>query len=284
MKKLSICAVAVCLATPAFAQSIVPSQGFYAGLGGSVNSTHYNDQQITATGISDTYSTATGAKLASGTATGPAVSPSLGNETGIAPNLQAGYFRKFDNSNWLVGGKLSYSYINNQSTSPRFLVPQYGSFGTTSFTGNAVVQSYQVNVRQQVSLMPYVGYTFDRSYVYLGAGPTLSQVQTKINGVIGFADINGNRTDISGTPQNFSNTDWVWGVGATVGATYFLDSSWFIDVNYTIGTTQNKTANYNSAFRNVNANTGLTYAGSLVGTSSGSTTTQGFGITINKAF
>ncbi|MGG2362629.1 hypothetical protein ACE4Z5_27350, partial [Salmonella enterica] len=82
----------------------------------------------------------------------------------------------------------------------------------------------------------------------------------------------------------FSNTDWVWGVGATVGATYFLDSSWFIDVNYTIGTTQNKTANYNSAFRNVNANTGLTYAGSLVGTSSGSTTTQGFGITINKAF
>lgn len=283
MKKSFICATALLLTSPAFAQSIVPSQGFYVGLGGSVNSTSYNDQALTATGTSDTYDTATGRFLQSGSATGPAVSPELDTKTGIAPNLQAGYFHKFS-SNWLVGGKLSYSYLNNKSTSQRFLVPQYGSFGTTTFTGNAVVQSFQVNVRQQVSLMPYVGYTFDRSYVYLGAGPTLSQVQTKINGVIGFADINGNRTDISGAAQNFSNSEWVWGAGATVGATYFLDSSWFIDVNYTIGATQNRTANYNSTFRNVNANTGLTYAGQLIGSSSGTTTTQSFGITINKAF
>ncbi len=283
MKKILVCTAALLVSAPAFAQSIVPTQGFYLGLGGSVNSTSYNDQSMTATGVSDTYRTSTGQFLSSGTATGPAVSPELDTKTSIAPSLQAGYFHKLS-SNWLVGGKLSYSYLDNKSTSSRFLVPQYGSFGTTSFTGNAVVQSFQVNVRQQVALMPYVGYTFDRSYVYLGAGPTLSQVQTKINGVIGFADINGNRTDISGTAQNFSNSEWVWGAGATIGATYFLDSSWFIDVNYTIGATQNKTANYNSSFTNVNANTGLTYTGQLIGTSSGTTTTQSFGITINKAF
>ncbi len=285
MKKILTCtAAALLLSTPAFAQSVVPKQGFYLGAGGGVGSSSFGDQSITATGTSDTYRTSTGTFMSSGTATGPAVDRSLDTKTSITPSLQAGYFRQFEGSNWLVGGKLTYNYLNNKSTDSRFLIPQYGSFGATSFTGNAVVQSFSVNVRQQVALMPYVGYTFDRSYIYLGAGPTLSQIESKINGVIGFADINGNRTDISGTPQNFSNSDWVWGGAVQIGATYFLDSSWFVDVNYTLGATQNKTANYNSTFTNVNANTGLTYTGTLVGSSEGSTMTQMFGITINRKF
>ena len=123
-------------------------------------------------------------------------------------------------------------------------------------------------------------YRREQNRVRSGAGPTLTQINTNIDNLIGFADIKGNRTDISGTPQNLSSSQWVVGGAVTVGATYFLDSSWFIDLNYNFAMTPNQTANYSSTFNNTNVN----YSGSLIGSSSAKTTTQTISISINKAF
>ena len=287
MKKLRVFAVplALCAAQGiASAQSIVPNRAFYFGLGGSVNTTDFNNQSIEATGLSDAYNKTTGAYMSSGTAGGPPVSLGMGSQTGFAPVVQAGYFEHFQSSQWLWGAKFGYNGLGQSSTTNSFLIPQYGSYGATPFTGNAVVQSFKTNIAHQFSLIPFIGHSFEKGFVYAGAGPTLSQINTNIDNLIGFADIKGERTDISGAPQNFSSSQWVVGGALTVGATYFLDASWFIDVNYNISTTPNQTANYSSTFNNTNGNTNVNYSGSLIGSSTAKTTTQAVIISINKAF
>ena len=174
--------------------------------------------------------------------------------------------------------------LRDCSKTDNFLIPQYGSYGATSFTGNATVRTFKTNVSHQFALMPFIGHSFDRSFVYAGAGPTLTQLNTNIDNLVGFADIKGNRTDISGTPQNFSSSQWVVGGAVTVGATYFLDASWFIDLNYNFAMTPNQTANYSSTFNNTNGNTNVNYSGSLIGSTSAKTTTQTISLSINRAF
>lgn len=66
--------------------------------------------------------------------------------------------------------------------------------------------------------------------------------------MVGSADINGDRQDISGAPQNFSGSAWAFGGAATVGATYFLDSFWFVDLNYKYAVTVNQKFNYASTY------------------------------------
>ena len=185
---------------------------------------------------------------------------------------------------WAIGAKFSYSYMGGSSaTTNRILIPQYGTYPSgASFTGNAVAASYQKTIKNQISLIPYFGQSFDRSTIYFGVGPTLSQANTKIDNLIGFADLNGVRTDVSGTPQNFSATQWVYGGAAMLGGTYFLDKAWFLDFSYTYAMTQNKTSNYYSTFDNPGTTT--SYKGSLIGSSTGTASIQTVGLTINKLF
>ena len=264
------------------AASKVPDSALYIGLGASANSVEFNDQDIQATGISDTYDTTSGALLASGSAGGPAVDLSMDSQSSLSPTLQLGYFQHFDNSPWLWGAKFSYNYLSTDSTTKNFLIPQYGSFGTTAFTGNAVVHSFETEIKHQMSLVPYIGHSFADGFVYLGAGLTLSQINTEIDGLIGFADINGTRTDISGQPTDFSSSQWSHGGIGTLGGTYFLDSSWFLDFNYNYAVTENRTARYSEPFTNPTPT--KTYTGTLIGSSSGSVTSQSIALSINKAF
>jgi opacity protein-like surface antigen len=282
MKKLCILMVAVSFSGPAFAQA-VPKKAFYIGLGGGANVTNFSDQSITAIGVSNASNTTTGAHVASGSAGGPPINLGLDSDTSFSPVVQAGYFQQIMDTRWLWGAKFSYSYVHSKSTSNAFLIPQFGSFGATAFTGNAVARSFQAGVDHQLAFIPYVGYLFDRSYIYLGVGPTMSRVKTRIDDLIGFADINGSRTDISGTAQTFTSGGWIVGGAVTIGTTYFLDQSWFLDFNYTYGATAKKTASYYSTFLNVNPNNNTTYNGSLIGNSVGSSSTQSFAVTINKA-
>jgi opacity protein-like surface antigen len=92
--------------------------------------------------------------------------------------------------------------------------------------------------------MPFIGYSFEKGFVYLGGGPTGSNTQTNIRSLVGFADINGVPTDISGAPQDFTGSGWVAGGAGTVGGTYFLSHSWFIDIAYTYARTTDQTFNY----------------------------------------
>ena len=266
------------------AETIVPNSAFYIGVGASLNSVDYKNQDLAATGYSNVYRKSTGTLLSSGSAGGPPVNLSMGSQTGVAPMAQLGYFKHFEDSKWLWGAKFTYNGIDLSSTTENFLIPQSGSFGSTSFTGNATVRSFKTNIQQQFSFIPFIGHSFEKSYVYAGAGPTVSQINTNINNLIGFADINGRQTEVSGTPQNFSSSQWVVGGTIMVGATYFIDSSWFIDVNYNIAMTPTQTANYSAPFSNTNGNSSYNYIGLLTGNSSAKTTTQTVSLSINRAF
>ncbi|HCN70758.1 MAG TPA: hypothetical protein DIS96_03215 [Pusillimonas sp.] len=264
--------------------SMVPDSGAYFGLGFGVNSTQFKDQKLEATGTSNVTNTATGTLVSSGTAGGPPVGIGMGTINGISPAVQAGYFEKLQGTDYLWGVKFSYSYQGGSTATEDFIrIPQYGSFSNgTPFTGNAIARSYQKTGNHQFSLIPYFGRAFDRGTIYVGVGPTLSQVNTQINDLIGFADINGNRTDISGSAQSFSASQWVWGAAVMLGGTYYLDKSWFLDFSYTYSVTQDKTANYYSTYNNPASPN--TYSGSLIGSSTGTATTQSASLSLNRVF
>jgi hypothetical protein len=87
------------------------------------------------------------------------------------------YFRHFGDGAWLWGTRLSYSYLGTTSSLPNLVIPQFGSTtnpNVSSFSGYSVTGSYSVSVYHQTSFMPFVGRSFDNSFVYAGAGPSLS--------------------------------------------------------------------------------------------------------------
>src|SRR5262249_39939983 len=151
------------------------------------------------------------------------------------PLVQLGYFQHFGDSDWLWGVKGSYSYLGKITLAKENLViPQ---FGTTSgpnvptFPGFSVTRSYEVFNDHQMTLVPFVGHSFKNSFVYAGAGPSLSRVGASLNDVVGFADLKGGPpplnglVDVSGRPQSDAQTQWAFGIAASVGFTYFITPS-----------------------------------------------------------
>jgi hypothetical protein len=269
-------------AVHAMPASLVPQSAFFAGLGGSVNSLGYEEQNIYAQGVSNIY--LNGTQVAYGSAGGPAT-PSLDSKTSFAPTAQAGYFQHFGGSAWLWGAKASYSYLNANSNQRNLVVPQVGSFTSATpdtFTGNVLVGAYQSGISQQINFIPFVGHSFERSMVYLGVGPSLSQVKTSLTNVIGFAAINNSHVNITGAGANFASTQWVLGAAATIGGTYYIDRSWFIDANYTYGITKTQTTAFTGPF--ASATDGYTDTGILSGNYTGRIVTQAVAVSINKAF
>jgi hypothetical protein len=263
-------------------RSYVPDAAAYIGVGGSFNSVNFSNQNIFAQGVSNIYQN--GALIAYGSAGGP-TDPALDSRTGFSPTVQAGYYRHFAGSDWLWGAKFSYSWLGITSTDQNVAVPQAGSFTSSTpdtFTGNVVIRSFQNTINHQLTFIPFVGRSFDRSFVYFGAGPSLTQTRTKLNGVIGFADLNGQHANITGTPSNFSSTQWALGGAATVGMTYFFDRSWFVDFSYTYTMTENLTQNFWAPF--ASSSLGYDDAGILSGNYSGRTITQSVNVSINRAF
>jgi hypothetical protein len=264
----------------------VPSSAWYAGLGASYNSVDFGTQNVFAVGTSNVYRD--GSLASTGSAAGPA-NIHMNSQSTFAPAVQGGYFQHFAGSNWLWGAKFSYAHLGTTSTIKIALLPQTGSFtdtGSTTpvpFTGNAVVRPFQTIIEHQMALMPFIGHSFEQSFVYLGAGPTLSETRTNVSNLVGFADINGKRTDVSGAPISFTDSGWIHGGAAVIGATYFFDPSWFLDLRYAYSMTRNHTSNFSGSFTNPD-NPGSIITGTLVGSSSGKVITQGVAVTINKAF
>jgi hypothetical protein len=260
----------------------LPRTAFFIGLGGSINSVDFGDRGIFAQGVSNVYQN--GTLVAYGAAGGP-VEVNSDTQSTLAPTAQLGYFRHFTNSSWLWGAKFSYSYLGVTGTKENIAVPQIGSFtsaNSSSFGGNVVVRSYETTLNQHMTLMPFIGRSFERSFIYFGAGPSLSQTQAKLNGVIGFADINGMHTNITGTPTSFSSSPWVYGGAATVGATYFFDRAWFLDVSYAYAMTKRQASDFSGPF--ASTTDGYTDTGILSGSYAGREITQSFTVSINKAF
>jgi hypothetical protein len=261
--------------------SNIPGAAWFGGLGGSYNSVNFGTQNLTTVGTSNTYSG--GVLVDAGTAAGPS-SLNTPEQSTFAPSAQVGYFRHFADSNWLWGAKFTYSYLNATATYQNLIIPQTGSFvsggTTTAFTGNALAGSYQTILDHQMAFLLFAGRSIENVYLYLGAGPSLSQTQTRINGLVGFADINGMHTMITTAPTDFSSSHWVWGGAVSLGATYFLSPTWFLDFSYTYDATAKQTSSYFSTF----ANAAGTQSGTLSGTSAGTVATQAVTVTINTRF
>jgi len=262
-------------------EPIVPQAGWFAGLGGSFNSANF-DQDMFANGVGNVFSGTT--LVATGAAGGPA-NPRENTEWTLAPEAQLGYFAHFAASNWLWGGKVVYRYVDATATTLD-VAPQAGMLQTVSgpgsFTGNVVIGSYRTKLDHEFAFMPFIGHSFTRSYVYMGAGPALFGTQTKIDNATGFADFNGMRGDVTGTPDNFASSEWVWGGAAQVGATYYLDRDWFLDLNYTFARSAEFKSNFSAPF--ASSTLGYDVVGTLFVAPSQRVTDQSVSVSINRRF
>ena len=270
-------------APPMSTGSAVPNSAFFLGLGASANWTNFGHQHVYAIGTSNVF--VDGVLSASGSAQGP-TNIHMEDRFAFAPSFQGGYFHRFGASDWLWGAKLSYNYLGATSTNANSIIPQFGTFTTIAnptpvpFSGPAFVRAAQTSLLQEIDLVPFLGRFFGQSCVYAGGGPTLSQTRTRLNGLVGFALVDGGIVDQSGAPQDFSSSSWLVGGAAVVGVTYFLTPTWFLDLNYTYAMTEGHTANFASPF----VDRSSTSVGTLVGNSAWRAETQRVGLTINKAF
>lgn len=269
--------------------SFVPDQAFFAGIGGAFQGVNFGTQDVYFKGTADVYTG--GALTSSGSADGTGYLP-MANRPVAAFSLQGGYFSRIPDSEWLWGAKFSYSYLGGTTASVRnALVPQAGSTtptGTTiviPFTGNVATRSYEVQLTHQMAFVPFIGRTFDNnSFIYLGAGPTLSQIKTNLIETIGFAFGDGRPTDISGLPTSYSASNWVYGGMVIVGISHFITPTLFLDLSYSYAVTRDQTGSFGGPFVNNRGVGGSTGNGTLVGTNTGNAVTQGVTLTINKTF
>ena len=270
-------------------KSIVPQSAFFGGLGGGWSSGSFGNQDVYGKGTS--YSPPYLLHTAQiGSAAG-STGLELDSQSALAPLIQAGYFQHVSGSQWMGGGKLLYSYLGIGSANSQQQIPQAGGFtedgSYTPFTGNYLVQSYRQTINQQISLIPLIGRSFERSYVYLGVGPTTLQTKTLIENITGFenaAAIPTTPTGI-GLGEKYSTTQWLFGGVAMLGATYFIDSTWFMDISYTYSMTGSKTSSWGGPWTDTDIARGnVPRTGTNIGRSSGSVNIQALMITINKVF
>ena len=263
------------------AAALMPGHAFFGGVGLGLGYADFGDQRLYAQGVS--VISQGGVPYAYGSAGGTTY-PSGGSDTTLSPTAQLGYFQEFAGTDWLWGAKLAYTYLGAVSTADNVTVPQAGSFtGPTpaSFTGNVLVRSYETRVNQQIALTPFIGRSFGRGFVYAGAGPSIAETETNLNGVFGFADINGAHYDITGQQENYSSSSWTYGATLTVGGTYFLTRNWFIDASYAVNFTQTSDGDFAGPFST--SASGFDDKGILSGNFSGGVTTQTVTMSINRA-
>lgn len=278
--------LAMAATTPPTTETNTPQTGLFIGLGGSYNSVGV-EQDLSGTGITNVYSGST--LVAYGEAVGP-MPTYTDTQSTFAPEAQFGYFRHFKNSEWLWGAKFFYQYLNTTSSDNDIDAPQFGNYTTTgaaptntTFTGNAFAESSELMTNDEMALMPFIGKSFKNSYIYLGVGPSLFNTEMKINNLRCFADINGTHTNIGGTPINVSENQRVWGGAAQIGITYYLNSSWFVDLNYTYARSADYDVDENIPFTSTSSSD-YTNVGTVELDSTQHVAAQTLAFTINKVF
>ncbi len=265
---------------------IEPKNGVFFGVGSSYNSVKI-DQHLTGTSISNVFSDNT--LVAFGETGGPA-NPYHHTQSTFAPQAQLGYSHRFSNSCWFLGCKAAYQYLSLTFTENNLDSFQTGTYTPlnvvdTVFTGHLVINSSQTRVDHEFFVLPFFGYFFNKSCAYLGGGPVLFRAQYDLYGVTSFARINGAISDIAGTPQNFSNAEWIWGGIAQMGWMYPLTSAWFLDFNYSYAVTGNITMKNSTSFASAFvAGTVYSETGAEYLTTTQRITAQSLTISINKHF
>jgi opacity protein-like surface antigen len=220
--------------------------GFYGGVGGSFNWTHF-DQSLQ--GVSGNISVFDGPTLvAQGQEGGPFFDFNR-NKPGFAPDVQFGYMAPVASGGWLAGFKFTYKYANIDSKEV-VSVPQNGTgailsgpgAGTSGpITGFVQISPAEINLKHQFSLIATIGHSFGDFTVYAGGGPALFGVETNFFDTIPFATSSLSGTFPAGAPITVLNSNWVWGGAAQIGTMYALTGGWFLDFSYTYA----RSANFN---------------------------------------
>lgn len=265
--------------------SLVPRSAFFGGLGVNGSSVHFENQHVYAGGTTWQPGPVIGWGAGS-------TNFMLNSSSAPVPVIQTGYFQHFSSSRWMLGGKVSYSYFN-VSADRDLLIPQTGGVTETvgevtttePFAGNYTVQTYRQTLNHQICLTPLIGKSFEKSYLYLGGGPTFSQTNLSIENMASpIAFVNGlpiSPTGV-GNGSNYSVNQWLFGGVAMVGATYFINPVWFVDFSYSYSMTGTKASSWGGSWSDTLPN-GSIRIGDNSGTSSGSVNAQAFSLSINIA-
>lgn len=266
--------------------SFVPQSALFGGLGANGASVNFANQHVYAGGTTWQPGPVIGWGAGS-------TNFMLNTSSAPLPFIQAGYFKHFFNRPYLWGAKISYTYFN-VSADRNLLIPQTGGVTMTTggvtvtepFAGNYTVQTYRQTINHQISLIPLIGRSFEKSYLYLGAGPSFSQTKTLIMNIaspIAFVDGLPISPTGVGNGSNYSTNQWLFGGIVMLGATYFINPTWFVDLNYSYSITGTKTSSWGGPWSDTLPN-GSTRIGNNAGHSSGSVSTQAFSVSINAAF
>jgi opacity protein-like surface antigen len=234
----------------------------------------------------------------------------------FAPEARIGYLNFFNHSDWLWGAKFSYEYLSITACSETALSlqhldisPQNGYISQTDSSGNTItsgqaipqVNGFQTEVRHNLDLIPFLGHTLPKGYTYLGVGPSLFNSHNQVSGVsISATDQSLYSTATSKQflslpiANNFSNSKWIWGIVAQIGLSYFIDDSWFFDLNYRYALTPETSYRYSSSYtlntpqifttKFETFNSSTTTNSSFTLNNSQYLTVQELAISINKAF
>ncbi len=260
--------------------------GLFLGLGANYNSIN-TTQDSWGKGISTVVLNGT---LTSGVAQGTGA-PFHDTVTAFSPEIQVGYFKHFRNTQNLYGLKFSYQYLGSTATNSNLYIPQTGvstSGGITStLFGYVNADSVQITTNHEMTLLAFMGRSFGNKYVYLGAGPSLFNMQSKNYYSIGYALDAGETLDVTGLVSYSSPSIWAWGGAAQLGMTYFFNPTWFIDASYTYSITGSYTTSHQQTFANTGQVSGAipyTTSGTLYTKDTLFLNTQAIALSINKVF
>ena len=265
----------------------IPGSGFFAGISVGLNSVNFGHQSIYAIGTSRNYQN--GAVVSAGTAAGPGGADPATAIT-ASPEIRLGYYSHIGASPWIWGFRTSYQDLLADETLTDVGIPQSGVIAYAGsqtlqpFTGVAVVQTYRVQADSRFGAMPFIGRDIGPGFLYLGLGGSMTHATTAMDGLVGYATVNGQTQNVSGAPQNFSSSGWVMGAGITVGGSFFITHDWFLDIAYSFDETAAQVGRYVSSFTNSSTNPGITTVGNLYGQSSERIITNGLTVTINRKF
>jgi opacity protein-like surface antigen len=261
--------------------------GFYIGVGGSYNWTHFDQSLQGISGLMSVFDA--GVLTAQGQEGGPFFDFNR-NKSGFAPDLQLGFMHPFAGGDWLAGLKFNYKYANIDSKQ-NVNIPQNGTgvvlsgpqAGLTGpITGFLAISPAEINLKHQLSLIGTIGRAFGNVTLYAGGGPALFGVETNFINGIPFATSSLQGTFPVSQPITVFNKDWVWGGAAQVGTTYSFAGGWFLDFAYTYARSANFTiVDPVSVF---NQNGPLTISGSAVLNAQERVTNQSLTLTLNYKF
>lgn len=250
------------LASQAYADSL---EGYFIGLGAGYNSINVNAQ------LSGTLDVISGF-------------PPLGHFSGqknsanytqsaIAPVLQMGYLDHFNCYETIWGMKLLYQFLNAKKNENVFI-----DYQDPFTTADQVSATMQTTVNHELAALALLGWNYGKGIVHIGLGPSLFGVENKIK----------NSSDtlsgyyVGNFNQFSSHTNWVWGGMAEVGASYYYNPAWFVDLNYSYAISKRYSAN-NVGWFYSQVNGGLN-SGNISFDASKRITAQSLTVTVNKTF